>query len=200
MFQEHIEREHRDELDVELQIAPYCYFEIKKWPWPSVAMHTSFFVSQSWLFWNKGLHAIHYIYICAVQIKLNTHTLKQKKLEKFNTFTVRVDQKKVCLKNFSILMRENINLGLPDVLKKPKLFVWSRAKKIFEKSFMTSKTPFPPPDGKSLNIFFFFFLETFPYGVMKWHDKCTYLVFWMKPSSYLTLYCMLITGYLQNKS
>merc|ERR1712032_409229 len=32
VFQEHIEREHRDELDVELQIAPYCYFEIKKWP------------------------------------------------------------------------------------------------------------------------------------------------------------------------
>merc|ERR1712010_351691 len=31
VFQEHIEREHRDELDVELQIAPYCYFEIKKW-------------------------------------------------------------------------------------------------------------------------------------------------------------------------
>merc|ERR1712179_534564 len=32
VFQEHIEREHRDELDVELQIAPYSYFEIKKWP------------------------------------------------------------------------------------------------------------------------------------------------------------------------
>merc|ERR1712012_847414 len=32
VFQEHIEREHRDELDVELQIAPYCYSEIKKWP------------------------------------------------------------------------------------------------------------------------------------------------------------------------
>merc|ERR1712037_1002970 len=28
VFQEHIEREHRDELDIELQIAPYCYFEI----------------------------------------------------------------------------------------------------------------------------------------------------------------------------
>merc|ERR1712212_300445 len=32
VFQEHIEREHRDELDIDLQIAPYCYFEIKKWP------------------------------------------------------------------------------------------------------------------------------------------------------------------------
>ena len=32
MIQEHVEREHREEQDIELQIAPYIYFEIKKWP------------------------------------------------------------------------------------------------------------------------------------------------------------------------
>ena len=31
-IQEHVEREHREEQDIELQIAPYIYFEIKKWP------------------------------------------------------------------------------------------------------------------------------------------------------------------------
>jgi len=32
LMKEHVEREHRDELDMELQIRPYNYFEIKKWP------------------------------------------------------------------------------------------------------------------------------------------------------------------------
>ena len=74
-------------------------------------------------------------------------------------------------------MREKINLGLWSTrcAKKTNSSFEIGLKK-FEKNCMTSETPFPPPDGKSLNIFFFFFLEPFPYGVMKWHDKCTYLV------------------------